>query len=267
MKWSYILFLPALVNIGWALATLLLKRRPLRSQLVLSVMLLVLGFAMTVLGIFFRGRAGSLFIYFYLFELTAIFCIPLYYVGVCSLTEPRGATLPERRVMSIPLLYSVVLTAGSFLLGPRKFEQLCLAMRDGEVAYLPGESAYNFMISWAYFIFPTLLIVLGVVMLFLAARREKNFRMRYNNFYANTLGEQPLQNHSLSVVAWCYLPICVASVFLIFFRPHFYKYWLIVCAVATSVVQWLLGHYVYNLKHDARYLGEMIRAEMKQEES
>ena len=141
MKWSYILFLPALVNIGWALATLLLKRRPLRSQLVLSVMLLVLGFAMTVLGIFFRGRAGSLFIYFYLFELTAIFCIPLYYVGVCSLTEPRGATLPERRVMSIPLLYSVVLTAGSFLLGPRKFEQLCLAMRDGAVAYLPGESS------------------------------------------------------------------------------------------------------------------------------
>ena len=65
MKWSYIMYLPAFVSAIWALVIVMGRRRPTRSQVVLSLMLLIEAVAMAVFGVFFRGQEEQIFIYTY----------------------------------------------------------------------------------------------------------------------------------------------------------------------------------------------------------
>ena len=130
MRWSYILFLPALVSAFWALVIVIGRRRPTRSQVILSLMLLIEAVAMTVFGVFFRGQEEQIFIYTYTFEVLAVVCGPMYYIGICSHTEARGATLEQRRVFIIPLLFIIGLTIAAFWLGPRRYGVMCVDYRE-----------------------------------------------------------------------------------------------------------------------------------------
>lgn len=90
MKWSFILFLPAVVSMCWALATIAFKRRLTHAQVILSLTQVMVAFGITMLIVLFRGRAGSLFIYDFVFEVLAVFCMPMYYIGICSSPKPAA---------------------------------------------------------------------------------------------------------------------------------------------------------------------------------
>ena len=108
------MFLPAIVSAVWALVIVMRYRRPTRSQVILSLMLLIEAVGMTVFGIFFRGQEEQIFIYTFTFEVLSVVCGPMYYIGICSHTEPRGATLKQRRVFLLPLLFIIGLTVAAF---------------------------------------------------------------------------------------------------------------------------------------------------------
>lgn len=259
MKWSYILFVPAVVTVAWAVAILLLKRRPTRAQLILSLMLFLEAFAMIDISVFFRGRAGSLFIYDFLFISTAMFCLPIYYMGICSLTEPRGATLRQRRTFLIPIMFVLGLTVGTFWLGPRRYEQMCYDMREGVAKWIPGDWAWNTMYLWEHIFSPLVFFLTACILFILAAHKSHIFSLRFNSFYAQGIQVPKVNNRQLVVYNTAFLILGVVSVSLIDFRPHNYKYGMIVCAVLISVLQFIIGHYIFHLDYDARYVAKLVR--------
>ena len=259
MKWTFLLILPAIVSLMWALATLLLKRRPTRAQTVLSLALILMAFAIVVLDVFFRGRAGKLFIYDFVFETTAVLCAPFYYLGLCALTESRGATLRQRRSFVLPLFFIVGLVAGSFWVGPRRYEEMCYAIRETGASFIPGYAAWNFMLFWTHWFFPVFLLAMSFVLVLMGTRKVRLYQRRFNSYYADDMNLPYIDTRQLLVFTWIFLPLGALSIIIIIFRPLYYKYWLILCASLLTVLQFMVGLFTYRLNHDARLLAEYIR--------
>ena len=259
MRWSYILFLPALVSAFWALAIVLGHRRPTRSQVILSLILLIEAVGMTVFGIFFRGQEEQIFIYTYTFEVLAVVCGPMYYIGICSHTEARGATLKQRRVFVIPLLFIVGLTVAAFWLGPRRYGEMCCEYRDYGLAWNKDDPAWNFMLAWKYGVFPAVLILYSFILVVIATVKIRRFQRRYNSFYAEDMNLPFFNMRDFNIIVCIFVPLAGFIYYASYMRPLYYKYWLIVGVTLLAVVQFITGRLAYRMKYDARYLAEYIR--------
>lgn len=259
MKWSYILYLPAFVSAVWALVIVMRYRRPTRSQVILSLMLLIEAVAMTVFGVFFRGQEEHIFIYTYTFEVLAVVCGPMYYLGICSHTEARGATLKQRRVFLIPLLFIVGLTVAVFWLGPRRYEEMCRFYREYGLVWNKEDPAWNFMLVWKYGVFPAALILYSFILVIIATMKIHRFQSRYNSYYADDMKLPRFNVREYNIIVWVFIPLAGFIYYASNFRPPYYKYWLIVGSVLLAVVQFLSGLLAYRMKYDARYLAEYIR--------
>lgn len=259
MKWSYILFLPAAISVFWAFAVLFFKRRLTIAQTFLSQMLVLLGIAIACMAVYFRGHSGVLFVYDYLFECFSMFSIGMFYVGICALTEPTGVTVRQRSMMLPPLLFVVGLTVGAFILGWRRYDSLCRNIANGETGYVDGDVAYNFMLFWDHWLFPAMLLVFGSVLLIVASRKAWLYQKRFNSYYADNMRVSRIDSRIIVVLAWLFVPLGALTLWAVDFRPHLYKYWLIVLAVLLSALQWFFGRFVFKLDHDASYLSDYIR--------
>ena len=259
MKWSYIVYLPAIVSAVWALVIVMGHRRPTRSQVVLSLMLLIESVAMTVFGIFFRGQEEHLFIYSYTFDVLAVICGPMYYAGICSHTEARGITLGQRRVFLIPLLFIIGLTVAVFWLGPRRYEEMCRHYWEYGLDWNKDDSAWNFMLVWKYGVFPTVLIVYSFILVIIATLKIRRYQQRYNSYYAEDMNLPVFNMRDFNTIVWIFIPLAGLIYYASDMRPPYYKYWLIVGVTMMAVVQFLIGHLAYRMKYDARYLAEYIR--------
>ena len=259
MKWSYIVYLPAFVSAIWALVIVMGHRRPTRSQVVLSLMLLIESVAMTVFGVFFRGQEEQIFIYTYTFEVLAVVCGPMYYLAICSHTEARGITLEQRRVFLIPLLFIIGLTVAVFWLGPRRYEEMCRFYREYGLAWNREDSAWNNMLIWKYGVFPTVLIVYSFILVIIATLKIRRFQKRYNSYYAEDMNLPYFNMRDFNIIILVFVPLAGFIYYAAYMRPHYYKYWLIVGVTLLAGVQFITGRLAYRMKYDARYLAEYIR--------
>ena len=262
MKWSFILLLPAVVSLFWPIAIALFKKHPTRAQILLSLLLILMAFNIAVMAVFFRGRAGSLFIYNYIYELVSVLCGPVYYVAICSLTEPRGATLRQRRIFFIPLVFILIHTFLSFHLGPRQYEIMCQQIRDGALGSHPTNITWNFLLFWSHYFFSALLIVMNFVLVLMASRKSRLFERRFNSYYAQNINARKNNSRPLRLLSWAFLPMAVLVVLTVDYRPYYYKYILIVLSVFLSVIQFYIGRYTYTLDYDARYLADLVRRDV-----
>ena len=161
--------------------------------------------------------------------------------------------------MVVPIIFIGGLTTGGYSLGWREYDRLCRNIVEGNVAYIPGDIDYNFMLFWDHWFFPLLLLVYGSVLLFVGTRKVWVYKQRFNSYYAENLNERPIDCRMLVILAWLFLPLGVLTFWAIDFRPYYYKYWLIVLSVAITVVQWIIGRFINRLDHDASFLAEYIR--------
>lgn len=259
MKWSFILYLPAFVSMCWAVATMAFKRRLTHAQVVLSLTQVMVALGITMLIVFFRGRAGSLFIYDFIFEMLAVYCMPMYYIGICALTEARGATLKQRQVFWSPFVFVIGLTVGAYWLGPRRYEEMCHAIIDNTANWIAGDAAWNFLYFWDHWLFPVFTLMLIAVLSIISHNKVRLYQHRFNSYYAEDMNVPFIDSRTLTVFTWVFILIGIVVVCLIDFRPYMFKYMLIGCAVILSVLQFLMGRFVYRLDYDARYLAEYIR--------
>lgn len=260
MKWSYILYLPAIVSIAWALIIALTKKHPTPAQILFCLSLMVNAFAITVAGVYFRGQTPNLFIYDYMIEVSTICCLPFFYISICSLTEPRGATLKQRRVFIIPILFTIGLTIGAFGMHPSRYQAMCVdVFNNHTVHWHPGDTAYNFMIFWNQIVFPATTLIMGVVILIDSGRKVRLYKHRFDSFYARDLNMPNLKVRDIVVVTWVFLPFIMLTIFFIAYRPYYYKYWLIACALLLTVIQYLTGRFAFRYNLDARALADHIR--------
>lgn len=253
------MYLPAFVSAIWALVIVMVHRRPTRSQVLLSLMLMIEAVAITVFGVFFRGQEGHIFIYTYMFEVLAVVCGPIYYLAVCSHTEARGATLKQRRVLLIPLLFIIGLTVAVFWLGPRRYEEMCRYYREYGISWDKEDPAWNFMTIWKYGVFPTVLIVYSFILVIIATMKIRRFQRRYNSYYADDMKLPYFNVREFNIIVWIFIPIAALIYYAAYMRPPYYKYWLIVGSTLLTGAQFISGLLAYRMKYDARYLAEYIR--------
>ncbi len=260
MKWSYILYLPAIVSIAWAIIIALTKKHPTTAQILFCLSLMVNAFAITVMGVYFRGQTPTLFIYDYMIEVSTISCLPFYYISICSLTGPRGATLRQRRVFIVPILFTIGLTIGAFGMHPSRYQAMCIEVfNNHSIRWQPGDTAYNFMVLWNQIVFPIATIIMGIILLIDSGRKVHLYKKRFDSFYARDLNMPNLNIRDIVVVTWMFLPFIMLTIFFIAFRPFYYKYWIIACAVLLTVIQYLTGRFAYRYDIDARALAEYVK--------
>ena len=255
MKWSYILFLPALVAFFWALLPVMFKRRLNLAQVLICLALLLESASIVLLSIYFRGHSGGLFLYNYIFKFLAVLCAPIFYLGICSLTEAKGITVEQRRVLIWPLLYIVCLTVGAVSIGWRRYEAMCIAVRDGVAC----DPSVRFMYILNHWVFPVFLVLVGFFLFVASTHKVWLYQKRFNDYYAQGLQVKPIDSRIMVISCWIYLPLAAGIIFCIFSRPHYYKYWIIALSVINAATLWVIGQLNYRLDHDARSLAEYIR--------
>lgn len=259
MKWTYLMYLPAVVSALWALALLATKKRPTRAQLLLAAAMLIVAFAEVLATVIYRGRTQNLFIYQYIFQIVAVLAGPVYYISVCALTEPRGSSLRQRHCLIFPLLYILVLSVSASILGPRRYQHLCLLLRYDTLFPLEGDAAWNFVSVWTLSVFCGLMAVMNLILFFMASHKGRIFQLRFNSYYADTVGAPKLNSRPLRLLAWIFLPLAAAAVLLIALRPPYTKYYLIAVSSTLAVLQFMIGRYAYSLNYDARYLAQLVK--------
>lgn len=264
MKWSYIIYLPALVSIAWAMIIILTKKHLTHAQILFSLSLLVHAFSITVAGIYFRGLTNNLYIYSYLLEVSAMLYAPMFYISICSLTEPSGATLKQRRVFLVPILFTIGLTIGAFGMHPSRYQDICIqTFESGRVPWQPGDIAYNFMILWNQFVFPIAGLITGFTLVFFGWRKVSIYKKRFDSYYAERLNEPHIDIREFLILTCLFIPFGLFAIYLIAIRPYYYKYWIIGCALILTSIQYLTGRFAYRYDYDARFLANHIRNQNK----
>lgn len=259
----YLLLLPVLVSVGWVLYLLLLPRPRVRAHWLLGLSQLLEAFTLLGLVIYLTSAEGTLFIYDYIFELSAMFCIPVAYLGICSLTEPRGLSLAQRRVLLWPLLFVVGLTFGAFWLGPRRYDILCHLEFRGEHALQEGDAAWNFMMVWDRYIFWLMLIVGALVWVIMGMRKMHRFEQRYRNYYAVQLGEGRVRLGALTVVNTALSPLVLIGVAVLLHGGECSPVVLAAVTVLLVLMQWRKGYDIFRQQIDARLLAQVVRKQME----
>lgn len=260
MKWSYILFLPAAISMAWAVAALLFKRKLTSAQVLLAIVQGLLAVAISMMAVYFRGHSGVLFIYDYFFESFSVLALVLFYIGICSLTEPRGVSRGQRLWLIVPLVHIAGLTVGGFLLGWRGYNALCHNLSTGQTAFAAADPVYNFMLFWDHWLFPMLIVAVGVVLLIVSARKVWVYQRRFNSYYAADMGARFIDSRIIIVIAAAFLPLGALTIWAVDFRPYLYKYWLIVLSALLSAIQMQFGYFVYKSDYDALFLTRYIRS-------
>lgn len=260
MKWSFILFLPAVASLVWPLCLLLGKRHVLPAQVILCLTLVLEAFAMMIMAVFFRGQAGSLFIYDYIFIISCLLSPPFFYIGVCSLTEPRGVTFAQRQVFAAPLLFILAFTVGAFVVGPRRYELLCQQIRLGSPsADLLADRPTRLFYLLDHYLFLATLLAVGLPVIIASTRRLRLFQHRFNNYYASSIHAPKLDTRVIIALTALFLPLMALAVATVSFRPPYYKYLLVALSVMLAALQFFIGRFVFSLSHDARSLANYIR--------
>ena len=137
---------------------------------------------------------------------------------------------------------------------------MCLDVAEnGRIPWHPDDMAYNFMILWNQIVFPLLTIIMGVTLLFLSERKVRLYKQRFDSYYAQGLNMPRLNIREIVIITWLFLPFIMLTIYLIAYRPYYYKYWLILCALMLTVIQYLTGRFAYRYNYDARFLADYIR--------
>ena len=135
-----------------------------------------------------------------------------------------------------------------------------LGCRDEQILKNHKEDpAWNFMTIWKYGVFPVVLIVYSFILVLIATRKIRRFQQRYNSYYAEDMNLPFFNMRDLNTIVWIFIPLAGLIYYACYFRPPYYKYWLIVSVTLLAVVQFLTGLLAYRMKYDARYLAEYIR--------
>jgi hypothetical protein len=143
---------------------------------------------------------------------------------------------------------------------PSRYQAMCLEVFDsGHIPWHPGDLGYNFMVLWNQIVFPLLMIIMGAVLLFMSERKVRRYKQRFDSYYAQGLNMPRLNIREIVIITWLFLPFIMLTIYLIAYRPYYYKYWLILCALMLTVIQYLTGRFAYRYNYDARFLADYIR--------
>ncbi len=224
----------------------------------LSLLLIIEAFCILMLIICIDGHTDKIFIYDFLLLTSVSICGPMYYVGICALTEPKGSSPRQRRILLIPLIFIIGLVAGSIMLGTLNYESMCRKLYKGIITWNDSSFGWKFMFIWHNLVYIIILLVVNSVIIYVAHRKLNIYRIRYNSFYADRIGYRLKRPTVITIFAWLYLPLSVGILLLMYFQPTGSKNIVILLSILLTIEKSYFGYYIYNLNNDARYLNSLL---------
>ena len=188
MKVDLLIFLifltPALATLVWPIRTILSSKPVLLAKWDLSAMQFFTSMAI----VFFAANNYGLIIHPYIgdviYTIMCVFTFPFYYMFLCELTRPYGATVKDRRGAFLPpILYCIIFMFIVFNLGDEKYAVYAdrvLLHKDYTILHDFFYDAMHLFGYWGFDLFLFLQMVIFISSGFVRLRRYRKRLEDYN---------------------------------------------------------------------------------------
>lgn len=149
-----ILLIPAITAIILPVFTFLTKESVSKTNMTLFGTQLTIGLTFFFYACRFHDFFVSEYLLNFAFSSLSLFAAPLFYIFVCSLTQPEGLTKRNRRILIIPIIMAAILSLLTLVCSIddcRHYAIQVLYHRD--FSFIPGNLSYNILIIIAYYTF------------------------------------------------------------------------------------------------------------------
>lgn len=182
MKTDILIFLifltPALASLIWPIRTVLSSRPVLLAKWDLSAMQFLISIAITFYAANNYGLIAHPYIGDVIYTVICVFTFPFYYMFLCELTRPYGATVQDRRGAFLPpILYCIIFIILVFNMGDEKYAlyvDRVLVHKDYTIMHDFNYDAMHLFGYWAFEFFLLLQMIVFVTSGFFRLRRYRS---------------------------------------------------------------------------------------------
>lgn len=266
-NWTYIYLLPAAVSFFWPVVIIVRKKRVNNAQWLMCITMLMVSLGILAYMAWFRGRQQALFVYDMLFMWTAALCIPMFYMFICSLTNPHGVSLANRRLFIPPLVYCSLLLGIAFALGSNGYTGYVAETKAlGCPLFEEGNTAKNMMIIFSHYGYPIFFGTGIVLIMIISTVKVHRFHTRFNKYYAEKVNHPKLSDMPLLLSSLFVFPLTVVITLVSYADPETYKYIDITLVVIVTLLQLMIGYYTFTLSYTAADLAREQRDDILRQE-
>lgn len=242
-------------TILWPLIILLGKKQVLRCQWIYLFSQVTIAAALFLYATFYIPSLNREYVLCFMFTIISMFCAPMYYLFIVSLTSMEGVTKRHRRVFIVPLAYSLsILTLGLLLHAPGYKLFLTNVYHHGDYSFIEGYTAYNLMVLVGYYGFLALMFVSILTVSIAAAVMAVRHHRTLKEYYASYALLQRRNNIIITLVS-CIIVFCTVVLFGIRISSRPPQIQMAILASLASVMELILGYYAYNITYSAEELG------------
>ncbi len=171
-----ILLIPAIASTVLPIYSFLTKPSISKTNMSLLGAQVIIGLTFFFYACRFNDYLVTEYLLNFAFSILSLFAAPLFYIFVCSLTQPEGLTKKNRQVLILPIAMTIILSAMSLTCSIddcRHYAIQVLYFKD--FSFIPGNISYNLLIVIAYFIFYIAFFIETIIIVFVCIRKIESY--------------------------------------------------------------------------------------------
>lgn len=181
-----ILLIPAITAIALPVYTFLTKESVSKTTMTLFGTQLVIGLSLFFYACRFHNYFVSEYLLNFTFSALSLFAAPLFYLFVCSLTQPEGLTKKNRHILIVPIVMATtlsILTIACNIDDCRHYAIQVLYHRD--FSFIPGHHSYNIIIIIAYYVYYITFAVETIAIIIMSIRKINSYISFLKGFFSS----------------------------------------------------------------------------------
>lgn len=181
-----ILLIPAITAIALPVYTFLSKESVSKTTMTLFGTQLVIGLTFFFYACRFHNYFVSEYLLNFAFSALSLFAAPLFYLFVCSLTQPEGLTQKNRRILIVPIIMAAILSILAIVCtidDCRHYAIQVLYHRD--FSFIPGHFSYNILIIIAYYAYYITFATETIVIVIVSISKIDSYINFLKNYFAS----------------------------------------------------------------------------------
>lgn len=266
-NWTYLYALPAAITFFWPVYIFLRNRRINSAQWILCVTQLLSTIGFLTFMVWLRNRMEAIYAYDMIFMWTVSLCVPMFYMAVCTLTNPRGVKLRNRYAFLPALLYCSFLLGIALALGDDGYTQYSAETKAlGVPPFETGNTAKNMMIIFSHYGYPVYIALYMLAILIISMIKIHRFHQRFNRYYAAKVNQPHLSDRPILYTTLAIVPLIAVGTIISYSGPVMHK-WLNIGNIAViTLLEMMMGYYISKISYTAADLARAQREDILRQE-
>lgn len=243
----------------WPVILFLCKKHVLPCQWNYIFTQLILSATFFLYTTFFIPSLEREYVLCYMFTTISMFCAPMYYLFVVSMTSMEGITKKHRRVFVVPILFSCVILVLGLMLHASGYKMFFTnVFHEGNRSFIDGNLPYNLMVVCGYCLFAILLLCSALVIVVVSFVKVVRHHRTLKEYYASYVRLQRRNNTVIAIVTGI---VVLSAVFVVWKSVNASPSIALVTVfvLMVSAMEFMLGYYSYHISYSANELAEMVR--------